>query len=395
MKLLEVLPLLEARKNPEQNPQMTAYQQLLKYKDNPNVYISMTDIPKLGLNPLSKFETPLGIYCYPLKEVWAAYDFDTHKSVKKLPYVSKAPYIQVLEWNGKGKFIDVADYSETDLKEDIKQLRRIMYDNDAHDSINIAIEEAYDEHMKGGENNNYVRTFFSICRKISLTQKGEYIKPQWADRESKYTKSKITDARYTKDVHYQKIEYANYSNTGRKWNSYLRKLGYAGLSDKQGLGVIHSHEPIQAFFLSMEYVNRLEQFENRDKSTTAPSRLPMMVLGGNASNVVINGNQEIIIAPAVTRKQAMTYQQAVEYCKNLKIGGYGDWRLPTTNELLKLASSTHFKYDFKLHDTYWAQNDDATDTVVGVQFYDDGIVRRYAPDDKIEVLAIKTRTVHW
>jgi hypothetical protein len=392
MKLLEVLPLLEARRNPEQNLQMTAYQQLLKYKDNPNVYISMTDIPKLGLNPLSKFDTPLGIYCYPLKEVWAAYDFDTHKSVKKLPYVSKATYIQVLEWNGKGKFMDVADYSETDLKEDIKQLRRIMYDNDAHDSINIAIEEAYNEHMKGGKNNNYVRAFFSICRKISLTQKGEYIKPQWADRESKYTKPKETNAHYDKDAHYQKIEYANYSNTGRKWNSYLRQLGYAGLSDKQGLGVIHSHEPIQAFFLSMEYVNRLEQFENKDKSGIKPIWLPMMVLGGNASGVVIYDNQEIIIAPAVTRKQSMTYQQAVEYCKNLKIGGYSDWRLPTTYELFKLAKDYHVSNTFKLHDTYWAQKDGALESV---QFYDTGIVRHPGPDDTIKVLAIKTRTVKW
>ena len=31
----------------------------------------------------------------------------------------------------------------------------------------------------------------------------------------------------------------------------------------------------------------------------------------------------------------------------------------------------------------------------GVQFYDDGIVRTYTEFDKIKVLAIKTRTVHW
>ena len=120
MKLLEVLPLLESRKNPEQNPKLSAYEQLLKYKDNPNVYISMTGLPKLGINPLSKYNTPLGIYCYPLQYVWDIYDIDKNKSLIKLPFVSKAKYIQVFEWNGKGKFIDVHDYTEQDLSNDMK-----------------------------------------------------------------------------------------------------------------------------------------------------------------------------------------------------------------------------------------------------------------------------------
>ena len=366
MKLLEVLPLLEARRNEEQNPKKSAYEQLLKYAHNPNVYISMTTVPKLGLNPLSRWDTPLGIYCYPLKAVWDIYKFDENKSLIDLPYVAKAPYIQVFEWNGNGKFLDVADYTEQDLKNDIRQLRNIH--EDTPDKMNIAMEEARDAH----KDSIPAKFFFKLCLGLAETQKGSVEKEVWDSRTSKNKKEVI------------------FSIGGRKWNSLLRQLGYAGFSDKSGLGVIHRNEPIQAFFLSMEYVKQLEQIENKDYIDRTPSRLPMMVLGGKATNVV-NGNQEIIIAPATTRKP-MAYKEAVEYCKNLKIGGYGDWRLPTVEELLKLSRATGFKQNFKIYDMYWASNSDY-DGLAGVQFYDDGIIRHYEPDDKIKVLAIKTRTI--
>jgi hypothetical protein len=249
-----------------------------------------------------------------------------------------------------------------------------IYD-DYPDTISIAIEEARAEH----KDNIPAKVFFKICLSLSGREKGSVEKEVW-DSRTKKTVKEVT-----------------FSKGGRKWNSLLRKLGYAGFSDKTGEGVIHPNEPIQAFFVSMEYVNQLEQIENKDYAGNKPIWLPRMVLGGNATNVVINGNQEIVIAPAVTRKQSMTYQQAVEYCKNLKIGGYGDWRLPTTNELLKLAQDYHVKYNLKLHGMYWAYNQEGTiaDALEGVQFYDDGIVRYYGSTDKINVLAIKTRPVKW
>lgn len=34
----------------------------------------------------------------------------------------------------------------------------------------------------------------------------------------------------------------------------------------------------------------------------------------------------------------MTYNEAVEYCKNLRLGGYSDWRLPTLEESIANSS---------------------------------------------------------
>ena len=43
--------LIEARRNPEQNPKVPVIDQLRKYKDDPNIFISFTDIPKVGIRP--------------------------------------------------------------------------------------------------------------------------------------------------------------------------------------------------------------------------------------------------------------------------------------------------------------------------------------------------------
>ena len=39
----------------------------------------------------------------------------------------------------------------------------------------------------------------------------------------------------------------------------------------------------------------------------------------------------------------MTYDEAVEYCKNLTFAGFEDWRLPTINELLSITDDTRFE----------------------------------------------------
>jgi hypothetical protein len=57
----------EARRNPDQNPRQYALDQLEKYlEQDVYYYISYTAIDKIGINPRSRYDTPIGIYAYPL-----------------------------------------------------------------------------------------------------------------------------------------------------------------------------------------------------------------------------------------------------------------------------------------------------------------------------------------
>ena len=97
----------EARRNPDKNPKISLVQALEPYKDKPDYFISFTDgfrskakmdyediksppLPKLGINPKTKYDTPAGIYAYPLKEMWKAIKDDS------IPFASDRPFIQWL-----------------------------------------------------------------------------------------------------------------------------------------------------------------------------------------------------------------------------------------------------------------------------------------------------------
>lgn len=68
---------LEARRNPELNfdgrlndRRSSAFGYLSQFKpisgDDPTYFVTFTEIPKVGINPQSKYQTPIGIYTYPI-----------------------------------------------------------------------------------------------------------------------------------------------------------------------------------------------------------------------------------------------------------------------------------------------------------------------------------------
>jgi hypothetical protein len=113
---------LEARRNPEKNPQISVndhiYDALVKEKiyldtsseNKPikNLYVSFTEKPKLGINPKSKYNTPLGIYAYPANYV--AVSAGTKRTMRtSLPFAGEHPWVNIFTLKDVSKVLVISD----------------------------------------------------------------------------------------------------------------------------------------------------------------------------------------------------------------------------------------------------------------------------------------------
>lgn len=57
----------------------------------------------------------------------------------------------------------------------------------------------------------------------------------------------------------------------------------------------------------------------------------------NNGNEIVTDNNTNLMWQQIPSDDQMTYEQAVEYCENLVLGGYDDWRLPTSKEMFNLS----------------------------------------------------------
>ena len=285
--------VLEARRNPEQNPKISAYDALKQYADDSNVYITFTEIDKVGLNPQSPYNTPLGVYCYPLKEAWDRYNINSHKSLKGLPFASDRPNIYVIRLFKKDGFVNnmYSDYGSNNYDKDVKILEKI-WKEEAIKRKNFFISYEYDQQKKLTINN--IEKYEAI---LADNEVGSENIKKWEDKLNYWKEVKNTLDKQYKDVVENKmwndlVDYAlenakaknpimSFWNLSRlmaiklskntdgikmatKWNSLLRKCGYTGFADKLGRGYIHPAEPFQAVFLTTEAFTVIDKILNKD-----------------------------------------------------------------------------------------------------------------------------------
>ena len=257
------IDILEARRNPKLNPKIGPYSKLKEYVDDPSIFISFTKIEMIGINPNSKYNTPLGVYTYPLKEAWHDYEIEliynsrkttrdnresqmtgevVSKSTYRLersviedgfPFASKSPYIQVVKT--KKPLTDLQRFDSLDLDETITETRDIVEDANKGESEYF---ESIVDSIDTGRANPLVGTpggifwwFTMNCSSIN-TPVGQIISKKYKSRSSM-----------------------------RLWNYLLRELGHDGFIDK-GDSIIHSNEPTQAVFLHPKAFRHISTIEN-------------------------------------------------------------------------------------------------------------------------------------
>ena len=118
----------EARRNPEQNPKRDAYIEILSaynrlgVKRMTQVGLSMTHVDKLGINPRSTYDTPIGIYAYPFD--WAAEEAQEKRSFKDvLPFEEKAPFVNLFTWKPTANILELNSIEKSEFDSYVSKIK--------------------------------------------------------------------------------------------------------------------------------------------------------------------------------------------------------------------------------------------------------------------------------
>lgn len=239
---MKVKEIVEARRNPESNSdRLSGHRQAVQYLinndlvNNPNIGISMTEEPKLGLNPLSEYSTPLGVYFYPAdyyvktvtQERWG------NLPGKKLPFQHDTPYIQIFSYSGDQ--LDISDVSD--------------------DEYNRMMDEmAY---------------WFKPYMVEMVEKKSEH-----------EARVKSNGGRLWYTMYYLTTNEKSEMSPHVNWNNLIRSFGYTSVIDR-GKGIIHPNEPTQGFVVDPTVIKRLEQIQKSYQSPKAKHK-PLADLLKNA-----------------------------------------------------------------------------------------------------------------
>lgn len=231
--------LFEKRSHPELNPKLSGWDVLNQYKDDPSILISFTKIEKLGVNPQTEYDTPAGVYFYPLKIAWEHYRMDTKENVPLkniFPFAAENPYIHIIRVDSS-KCLTVSKYTEEDYKKDFDTLHKYFIPND--EAAN-AVSYKYGSFHPRMSMNPAARLIHSVLYfYYSAQREGALVV-----LKGQVFKKKSTFSTFC-----------------------LKKiLGYTGVIDDANEGAIHQNEPIQAVLFDPHIIRRIR---------TVPNTLPV------------------------------------------------------------------------------------------------------------------------
>jgi hypothetical protein len=257
----ELTEVLEEKKSwKEVFPTVTAYDHLLKYKNDPNIFISFVSNlapqnpirksgerrdeyrdTKIGMNPRSTYDTPLGIYTYPVKKYWKRIEsWNIH-------YQGEQPFIYILRKNSNYKTL-VMDktYTEEQLKRDIKKLLTLWKKAFAAGT-----------NVQFGRDNDIIEFKRIYGKAKRTTQKASPDGILW--NFVRLLSMELADISPRKSSNFD-VPVASRNTV--IWNSLMRSLGYGSAVD-YGTGIIHKNEPTQAVFFTRKAFDVIDRIRNK------------------------------------------------------------------------------------------------------------------------------------
>lgn len=227
---MRITELIEARKNPEQNPKVSINQEIDDHvaASSEPAYVSFTALDKLGINPGSKYNTPLGIYAYPA--AYVQQETTDGQWMRALPFAGKSEYANLFRARDSDNIVTLDNMPALEARGYYKKLSEIwvkLSGNDWKTSVD-QIEKVLNDAPKMALFPDYVGGRFWY---ITMT-----VAEMIAEK------------------------------TGKKqivvWNKLFRELGIDGCVD-EGVGIIHSNEKTQAVFFSIDVIQDVKRVFNK------------------------------------------------------------------------------------------------------------------------------------
>lgn len=250
--------LLEKRRNPEKNitrqghPGAVDYLASLGKARWGNMGVSMTNVAKLGINPGSKYDTPIGVYFYP-----ATYYMETKLAGQQLDFQDSASYIQIFEI--KGNILDTVEMDMSQYDESVQKLLSLV--PQLSKTYSISGDDLYSRLssiITNSKANAKVKTpagrFWNVVYNLSTLlgdpsgrKKKPWSHPADDDEDDAYT------VQPTKRIAAEKSTLI--------WNKLMRMLGYSAVIDEDA--IVHENEPIQGVVFDPSKIVHLATIENR------------------------------------------------------------------------------------------------------------------------------------
>jgi len=183
-------------------------EELVKYEEQGGYFIHFSNVPRIGLYIVNKYNTPIGFYAYPL-------DRDKMES-----FAIDRPYAIIFKPKPEANILEIKKYSESDYKADIAKLV------DMGNSLEV-IEKAASK----AKRKTPAGKIWNVTRVLSGSDKK-------TDDDS----------------------VARGGGATGKWSILFKKLGYDGVND-DCLSIIHDSEPCQAVFFDTSKLDLVKVIE--------------------------------------------------------------------------------------------------------------------------------------
>jgi hypothetical protein len=298
----------EARANPEQNYRYgSGKYELASYaegiRDKSNWGVSMTLLPKLGINPQPSVseDTPKGIYFYPLDYFLRMLD-----NKKRLPWGDHLPYMQLLQF-------DTSHMMTPNTKVPFEDMKRVLAEYGITDSdIQYAIDEPSMSARKG-INDALWFTYDALSRRFKNDERKIIV-----------------------------------------WNKILRNLGFTVLLD-EGKSWIAFGEPYQGCILDPRAIKQHKTFNNYVQGDKLSMKRLSDALYWSISHLRVNSDTRQKLSNQVAKEMlsqflGMTRQEA-------KQNGYDDALKKAVDKVEKLSKETLSEAFDKPYPFTWEKSD--------------------------------------